>query len=82
MSTITNPAIECLREVSETISRELNRVKSTGELLTSLNNKSLTCFKEKDIEFLRGYRVGLEFALTVLGRIEGNCPRSIEVYGK
>lgn len=82
MSTITNPAIECLNEASGTISRELGKAKSTGELLTSLNNKSLTCFKEKDIEFLRGYRVGLEFALTVLGRIEAYSPESIEVYGK
>jgi len=79
MSEITNPAVKALEEVMSRILEELEKAKATGSLLTSLNNRSVTSFKEKDLEFLRGYRIGLEFALRTAKGIEGNSPRTIEV---
>ena len=78
MSTITKPAIETLGEVLDRLNKRQSNVSCTLETLDDLK---LGITKE-DETYLRGYLEGVEFALEVVHRIEGNCPRSIEVYGK
>lgn len=82
MPTITNPAIEALEAAMSRILEELEKAKATGSLLTSLNNRSVMSSKETDLEFLRGYRIGLEFALRTAKGIEANSPKTIEVCGE
>jgi len=78
MSTITNPAIEVLEEVLDRLNKRQNNVSCTLETLDDLK---LGITKEDEV-YLRGYLEGVEFALEVVHKIEDNCPRSIEVYGK